>query len=580
MATVALTTTPVQIDDGTSYTVLVTNTGAGEVDLSRGGRLRPGQSRTLYPEGTALTAAATSGTGTVTTSTTSKPLPNAADPTALAANAAFTGTYAPRSTKRRIDPSRWVLSKPSVMATPPTLTAGVANAASAIASSVLVKAMESGAFTFGGGPVTRGTTFPNYTGLLMGHYPQLPQATSDAPTAVEFILDTADSTGRFEISTKGTNGPIRVCVLNSSGRWEYATTTGSFTTHAADGSGYLDLVTLGAAGRYNIRLEMSGSQVFFGIRLGPTDTLVGRKHAGKRYIAAGDSFSEPTIVDSNGFVNADGWPTVLSHMTGLDIWGGGSGGTGYLKTNGARVKLRDRLATDILAFNPDGILWPMGINDYPSFTAAQIGAEALLCFQQALAYNADIDNVVIGPWYPKTITSGAVSNLLATRDAIAASAATVGARFLDPLSLPISDYLTTWSSTLSSSAGGGATSISVASLPTYFTGQVGVGGLDTWYVQVGGGLTTAEVRAVTNISGSGPYTLTVAALTNAHTAGETVSLCGPSYITGTGKQGTTTGSGNADRYTGSDGTHPTVPGHTHIASTIAWLWARSIQLSP
>jgi hypothetical protein len=97
MATVALTTTPTQIDDGTSYTVLVTNTGAVEVDLSRGGRLRPQQSRTVYPEGTALTAAATSGTGTVTTSTTSKPLPNAADPAALAANAAFTGTYAKRS---------------------------------------------------------------------------------------------------------------------------------------------------------------------------------------------------------------------------------------------------------------------------------------------------------------------------------------------------------------------------------------------------------------------------------------------------------------------------------------------------
>jgi hypothetical protein len=94
MATVALTTTPTQIDDGTSYTVLVTNTGAVEVDLSRGGRLRPQQSRTVYPEGAALTAAATSGTGTVTTSTTSKPLPNAADPASLAANAAFTGTYA------------------------------------------------------------------------------------------------------------------------------------------------------------------------------------------------------------------------------------------------------------------------------------------------------------------------------------------------------------------------------------------------------------------------------------------------------------------------------------------------------
>jgi hypothetical protein len=94
MATVNLTTTPTQIDDGTSYTVLVTNTGAVEVDLSRGGRLRPQQSRTVYPEGAALTAAATSGTGTVTTSTTAKPLPNPSDPATLAASSAFTGTYA------------------------------------------------------------------------------------------------------------------------------------------------------------------------------------------------------------------------------------------------------------------------------------------------------------------------------------------------------------------------------------------------------------------------------------------------------------------------------------------------------
>jgi lysophospholipase L1-like esterase len=94
MATVALSTTPTQIDDGTSYTVLVANTGAVTVDLSRGGRLRPGQTATVYPEGAALTAAATSGTGQVATSTTAKPLPNPSDPATLAARPEFTGTYA------------------------------------------------------------------------------------------------------------------------------------------------------------------------------------------------------------------------------------------------------------------------------------------------------------------------------------------------------------------------------------------------------------------------------------------------------------------------------------------------------
>jgi hypothetical protein len=94
VATYSLTTSPITIDDGTSYSVLVTNTGAATVELSRGGRLRPNQAQTVYPEGAALTAAAVTGTSSVSTSTTTKPLPNAADPAALAANAAFTGTYA------------------------------------------------------------------------------------------------------------------------------------------------------------------------------------------------------------------------------------------------------------------------------------------------------------------------------------------------------------------------------------------------------------------------------------------------------------------------------------------------------
>jgi hypothetical protein len=92
VATYSLTTSPTMIDDGTSYSVLVTNTGAATVELSRGGRLRPNQAQTVYPEGAALTAAAVTGTSSVSTSTTTKPLPNAADPATLAANVAFTGT--------------------------------------------------------------------------------------------------------------------------------------------------------------------------------------------------------------------------------------------------------------------------------------------------------------------------------------------------------------------------------------------------------------------------------------------------------------------------------------------------------
>jgi hypothetical protein len=99
MATVALTTTPTQIDDGTSYTVLVTNTGAVTVDLSRGGRLRPGRRRPCTPRVPALTAAATSGTGTVTTAATAAPQTQAQQVAATIAG--LPGTYA-RVSKARI----------------------------------------------------------------------------------------------------------------------------------------------------------------------------------------------------------------------------------------------------------------------------------------------------------------------------------------------------------------------------------------------------------------------------------------------------------------------------------------------
>jgi lysophospholipase L1-like esterase len=96
VATVNLSTSPTQIDDGTSASVLVTNTGAVDVELSRGGRLRPNQSRTVYPEGTALTAAALSGTGQVSTVATAAPTSQAQQVQQLAATVAgLPGTYAP-----------------------------------------------------------------------------------------------------------------------------------------------------------------------------------------------------------------------------------------------------------------------------------------------------------------------------------------------------------------------------------------------------------------------------------------------------------------------------------------------------
>lgn len=80
----------------------------------------------------------------------------------------------------------------------------------------------------------------------------------------------------------------------------------------------------------------------------------------------------------------------------------------------------------------------------------------------------------------------------------------------------ITNELSTVSTTLSASASAGATTISVAA-------SIPVGNM----IVING----VDARVVTAVSGSGPYTLTVAALTNAASSGATVAA-NPGYTAG------------------------------------------------
>ena len=531
------------VGTSTTNTVTIQRAGSDTINVS-------GTSRVLtYPEiGITLVSDGVAGWTVVSTDTPASSL---------------TGTYVPIAGpapgRRREFPMR----TPRVLGSPP---ATATNASSQIAGSVLVRAVTPGAFTALGGRATvNNPANPHPSGLNMGDYPQI---TSPAPVTIEFWLDTVDATGRFEIQYSGANG-IRVAIQQADGSWGYVSAAATFA-HA--GASY-DLVTLGAAGTYRIRVEHAPVTVFLGIQCGPTDTITATR-TGPRYLVVGDSFSEPTIDDSGAYFLADGWPVQLAYLTGYDIWCAGSGGTGYLYP-GARVKFRDRLANDILSQSPDGIIWAGGINDYGNFTAAQIGAEALLCYQQAAAAGVK-DQVILSPFWPFSLTSTYSANLLATSDAIAAAAAQVkGTRFLNLLEMPEqSRYLANWAgATLQSGAAPGNTTISVDSVPSYFA--IAYVTKSGWTVRIGTG-SAAEVRSVSNITGTGPYTLTVPALSATHSAGDPVRLSGAQYMTGTGKQGATNGTGNSDRYTGNGGTHPTKAGHAYIARIVAQLWAQSL----
>jgi lysophospholipase L1-like esterase len=277
VATYSLTTSPITIDDGTSYSVLVTNTGAATVELSRGGRLRPNQAQTVYPEGAALTAAAVTGTSSVSTSTTTKPLPNAADPAALAANAAFTGTYARllgERVRRAAAKAHYANSLYlGVMASPPTLTTATSNLDASLTKSYRTSIEGQAYFRITGGTPTQGTaayapyvrapvvTMPSGSGgntsgdVTVNTYQWSVEFVTDAPkvmlryfnTATTYMIEVNDQPVSASVlaypSTSGTGYTLMDFTVGSA---TIVASTGVFTTPAAHGLQVGDQVVLGA----------------------------------------------------------------------------------------------------------------------------------------------------------------------------------------------------------------------------------------------------------------------------------------------------------------------------------------------
>lgn len=457
---------------------------------------------------------------------------------------------------------------PTLMATPPTISQGTAAAATAIAGSILTAPSDTSAFTYYGtipgfgGAASPGSGWYQSNAAAGGVYPG---GTTPSPWAVEFDLDASDP--RFEVKFygKGTGSGIRVLING-----QYATQASTFVSATADNAAYLGLVTLAAAGIYRIRLEFEATTAFGGIQTSPLNAVnAAPKRRSQRWMFFGDSFTEPTISDTGGSHKWDGYVQLLAYLLGVDAWAAGSGGTGYLKTNGARGNFLDRI-TDLTRNNPDVVLFAGGINDFSSFTAAAIGAQALAVFQATKAALPQAQIIVMSPYTGRGFQSYS-ANFLATADAIKAAAATAGVTFIDVLRLPAPRTGTgggstpTPATTLAADVGSGNTQITtVGDIP-----------LNT-YIQIGTGA-NAQVRRVTGKSGTGPYTLQFSGsvpsggggtLAASHLAGEAVIPVGQGLSTGSGQQGATTGDGTSDRYTGNDGTHPTVAGHRNLARGI------------
>lgn len=428
--------------------------------------------------------------------------------------------------------------------TPVVGTAATPTSVSVVTSPLKISCERPDAFTYfgcspkvtlAGGSVRVYTTAGGYTN------------SSNSPWSAEFTLDSAN--GVFEVIYKGDlAGGVTVVVDG-----EYVSTARpTFRAASSDGSTYVAPISGLGTGRRHIRLLFEPATVFHGIIVGSADGVRAAPRRSRRMVVIGDSFTEPTTSDSGG-VWRYGWVQYLGDALGLDPWSCGSGGTGYLNpSTGGKVKFRDRLA-DVVAAAPDVVLWAGGINDYASYTAADIGTEAAACYAALKAALPACRQIVVSPFYPKGNAMYPLA-LLAARDTIKAAALAAGLSYVDALELPPSTQIT---GTVQ-----GATSVGATTITSDVSFPAGA------WVRIGSGAST-DIRVVASVSGSGPYTLTVAQsgqnLLAAHAVGEPIVQTGPGWVTGTGTQASPASNGTGDRYTGSDATHPTVQGHVNLA---------------
>jgi hypothetical protein len=351
-----------------------------------------------------------------------------------------------------------------------------------------------------------------------------------------------DAETKLELIYKSAGGEVRVFVdgrpIGTSPTWTIGT-----------GGGYAILrLTFASSKVRRIRIE-SSSSYFGGVNTGPTGSVWPAETALIPATVIGDSFSEPS-----GVSWPRSWCMTLGRLMGWNVTPSGLGGTGYLNPgSGGRVKFGDRLANDLLASGARVAVFAGGLNDYGTYTAAAIAAAASACYAQAVS--AGMELVVVGPFW----TGGCetyVTNLLATRTALRTACESYGGTFVDLLEMPLRGASAA-STTMAATANNGATSLSLtAAMPVGAT--ISLGGTDE-----------SQRRVVTAVSGSGPYSHTVGALSAQVTSGTTVTLVGPSFWTGTGQVGSTTGVGNSDLFVQSDGTHPTAAGQDAIAHAIA-----------
>lgn len=306
------------------------------------------------------------------------------------------------------------LPLPAVMASPPTITQGTADAASVISSGVS-HAWTSGVFRYlSGTPTVAGVSYPD---TLFGRYATVTNPSRSYHMRVEWMHDGQE----LEVTIKGSGGKYRLFVNDE------PATSGWSSAPSATGSIYRMHVDFGSRAVRRVRWECAISGYFAGIVVGPNDSVWKPAMAyGPRVIVLGDSFTEGTGADAA----LSAWVFHAGQLLGWrDIWPSGVGSTGYVAPgSGGKVKFGDRVSADVIAYSPDIWVLAGGINDVSGLYVGSVESEASALMAALKAGLPLAQGVVLGPWWPSGNPS---STAIQVRDAIEAAADANGIPFID-----------------------------------------------------------------------------------------------------------------------------------------------------
>lgn len=185
---------------------------------------------------------------------------------------------------------------------------------------------------------------------------------------------------------------------------------------------------LGSVDVWNIKFDFT-TMPFGGIFTGPNDAMF-NPLLSKRVAVFGDSISDGSSQNTGAGIGT--WTYRWGRLNNItDVWDQSRGGTGYI-TAGSFAPLPDRVALDLVPYQPEQVILFAGYNDQStnSDTLLQIAAAHKRTVDLIRSQIPNVEIICVGVWSP---TATPAASTTATNNVLKASSFALDIPFIEPI---------------------------------------------------------------------------------------------------------------------------------------------------